>query len=87
MKELFVQKVVYTAADPTLTSLNTWASTEVQVAIGLIALVICLYFIYKQEPSKVFGTVVIAAFVWFLANDPEKIFQSIGTLFSKIFGG
>lgn len=87
MKELFVQKVVYMAADPTLKEVNTWASSEVQIAIGIVVFCICVFFLYKQEFGKMFGTVVFAAFIWVLANDPAKIFESIGSLFSKIFGG
>lgn len=72
---------------PSLKGLSSWATTEVQIAIGLVALVLCIFFAVKQKVGAAIGVVLIAAFIFFMANDPTTIFNAIGEVFKKIIGG
>ena len=86
MVSLFVGRVAL-AAEPSLGGLQGWFSSEVQIAIGIVALVACVVLGIKQKIGAIVGVVLFSAFVFFMANDPAKIFNAIGGLFSKIFGG
>lgn len=72
---------------PSLSGLNSYFSTEVQIAIGIVALIICIFLGVKQQFGPMVGVILFAAFVFFMANDPSLIFNSIGELFKKVFGG
>ena len=84
---LVVTGNVALAADPSLSGVQGWFTTEVQIAIGIVALVASVILGIKQKIGAVIGVVLFSAFVFFMANDPTKIFNAIGGLFSKIFGG
>lgn len=77
----------YLAAKPTLSGTQTWFTGEMKTALGIIVLALCCYFIFKQKIGMMVSTVVVGAFIWFLASDPAVIFDSIGHLFKPIFGG
>lgn len=72
---------------PSLGGLNSWATTEVQIAIGLVALVICIVLAVKQKIGPMIGVIFVAAFIFFMANDPKTVFNAIGEIFKKIIGG
>ena len=75
------------AADPTLKNVNNYFTGEVQIAIGIVALILCIVFFVKQKIGAVIGVVLASAFIFFMANDPQTIFNSIGGVFKKVFGG
>lgn len=75
------------AAKPTLGDTKVWFTGEMKTALGIIVLALCCYFIFKQKIGMMVSTVVVGAFIWFLASDPAVIFESIGNLFKPIFGG
>lgn len=74
------------AADPTLVNVKTWFTTEVQIAIGIVAVVVIIGLGVKQQIGKAVGVFLFSAFIFFMANDPAKIFKAVGGLFGKIFG-
>ncbi|WP_086349835.1 TcpD family membrane protein [Candidatus Enterococcus clewellii] len=72
---------------PSLSGLSNYFTTEVQIGIGLVTLVLCIILAAKQQIGPLIGVIVVAAFIFFMANDPAAIFNGIGELFKKIFGG
>lgn len=72
---------------PSLSGLSSYFTTEVQIGIGLVALVLCIILAVKQQIGPLIGVVVVAAFIFFMANDPATIFNAIGEIFKKILGG
>lgn len=72
---------------PSLSGLSSYFTTEVQIGIGLVALVLCIILAVKQQIGPLIGVVVVAAFIFFMANDPNTIFNAIGEIFKKILGG
>ena len=80
-------KYLVLGALPSLKNLNTWFTTEVQLGIGFVALIICIVLGIKQKWGIMVGVVFFFAFLFFMANDPSTIFDGIGEIFKKIFGG
>ncbi|MHC5217952.1 TcpD family membrane protein [Enterococcus sp. LJL128] len=72
---------------PSLTNLDGYLTTEVQIGVGIVALILCIILWAKQQVGPLIGVILMASFIFFMANDPERIFNSVGELFSKIFGG
>lgn len=72
---------------PSLSGLSSYFTTEVQIGIGLVALVLCIILAAKQQIGPMVAVILVAAFIFFMANDPDTIFNSIGELFKKVFGG
>lgn len=72
---------------PSLSGLSGYMTTEVQLAIGFVALIACIFLAVKQQIGPMIGVIVVAAFIFFMANDPRVIFDGIGELFKKVFGG
>ncbi|MBP1046331.1 hypothetical protein I6N96_08540 [Enterococcus sp. BWM-S5] len=72
---------------PSLAGLSSYFTTEVQIGVGLVTLVLCIILAAKQQIGPLVGVVVVAAFIFFMANDPAAIFNGVGELFRKIFGG
>lgn len=72
---------------PSLAGLSSYFTTEVQIGVGLVTLVLCIILAAKQQIGPLVGVVVVAVFIFFMANDPAAIFNGVGELFRKIFGG
>lgn len=72
---------------PSLSGLKTYFTTEVQIGIGIVVLILCIFLWVKQQIGAMVGVVIMAAFLFFMANDPAVIFNGIGEVFKTIFGG
>lgn len=84
--QLALEKL-FLGALPSLAGLSNYFTTEVQIGVGLVTLVLCIILAAKQQIGPLVGVIVVAAFIFFMANDPAAIFNGIGELFRKIFGG
>ncbi|MBL1226502.1 TcpD family membrane protein [Enterococcus sp. BWR-S5] len=72
---------------PSLSGLSSYVSGEVQIALGIVVLVICVILAVKQQIGPMIGVIIVAAFIFFMANDPNVIFNAIGEAIKKVFGG
>lgn len=79
-------KNLVVGATPSLSGGTTWFTGEVQIAVGLIALAIFVFFLVKQKIGPAVGVLLAAAFVFFMAGDPSKVMTSLGEIFKLIFG-
>lgn len=55
------------------------------VIIGVVFL-ICKNF-FKSKVGSIALALVVGAVAYFFLNDPGKVFDAIGTLIGKVFGG
>jgi len=56
------------------------------LAIMIVSIVMVIFFLLKQSFGKLFGTVLIGAFLFLVAGRPEHTFEQIGAIFEKFLG-
>ncbi|MFB6445738.1 TcpD family membrane protein [Streptomyces albidoflavus] len=83
----FFANPVLAASLPSLGNLADWVQTEGGNAVAIVLVCFGVFYLFRQDISKLIGFVIAAGFVFFAVGNPERLLKQIGDLAYTVFGG